>query len=1254
MPTIAIVMPSFNHAQFIEEAVLSVFNQSCDDWRLYILDNCSTDHTLEVLSPYLSDSRVVFFRNEENIGSFPNIVKGFSSVKEDYCVLLCADDLFEPNYIEAIQESIQNAPDASYYAFGWQAYRKDETGKVFKGRGQIPFPEDFKGKVYLSPFFVYGNFISMLSIVFKTKSVLPFLKEVEQSPIRQIGEICLMKALEEQKGPAYLNAGNFTDWRRHSGQLTHQHNENRQYHVECVMEPLIYCRSKKPKHETFIEINRFMAMIAFLMNGAGMNIVAASRWLCSDLGKKWALTVDFSVSNLEKEALATAFATAFALRMFARHPHLSQEDFYAWFVELQKEKGFHSLKEIFALAQEVYGGFFLSPDLIQNLLRQSAVAFPVTPQLEALHRYYNLLSAHTITASEAKALDVFFAKNPAPRFELCLAVDEQSLPTLALSLRELARLYYDDFALTLFADFPLPKELESVARLSSVNVKNFSNIWETLNAHLLKSSADYAILLEAGDSLLPHALPFLGERLLKEKWAAFYVDEDAVDEEGNVINPYFKPDFLPDYFMAHDYVGDGVFFQIKALKNWGGLELNAPNPVYATLFSLWQKCGQQAIGHVADAFYRRNTKRVLNRAGDCKEWLSAKCPSFEIKNGLIPNTFKILPQTSPETSLLWIVVAQNSLWSMRHFVEHTVPNAPFANTRFAVLVSPNLSSEVLDYLTSMDQNPPENLAFYVVKDSQNQSVMVNVLVEESDAALIFITRPDAVWAEKNAFFDLARYLNMPFVGAVAPRVLTPTGNLLGNAFILGGSGTGIYFGKDSRFDEKGHFGRQLITQNPSALSFDAFLIRKETWNWAGGLDETKETLNAASAIDFSLRILKTGQNLAWLPWISLIITDEARENITPNEENQLLEQYLPQMARDSFYNVNYSRDIPFQLTLQPEVSKTRLSFKSLPRVMAFSADEMGCGHYRVIEPFNAALKANLIEGVLCTAHFNPFDLHVFEADTLFLQRQITDEQLRFLENYRRYSQMKLVFELDDLLTEVDISNDHFVAIYKDAARRLEKALSFCDRFVVSTEPLKEAYRQYIDDVRVVPNYIDKEKWEHLRPQRRAGKKPRVGWAGGVSHRGDLQVIVEVVKRLADEVEWVFLGMCPEEIRNVVEWHSGVPTPEYPQKLASLNLDLAIAPLAHSAFNECKSHLKLMEYGILGYPVVATDFGPYARAHFPVTLVENRPKEWMNAIRAHTQDLDFAEREGKTLRQFVRQHHLLQDHLEEWRSAWLDF
>ena len=108
--------------------------------------------------------------------------------------------------------------------------------------------------------------------------------------------------------------------------------------------------------------------------------------------------------------------------------------------------------------------------------------------------------------------------------------------------------------------------------------------------------------------------------------------------------------------------------------------------------------------------------------------------------------------------------------------------------------------------------------------------------------------------------------------------------------------------------------------------------------------------------------------------------------------------------------------------------------------------------------------------------------------------------------------------------------------------------------------------------------------------------------------------------------------------------------EYPAKLASLDLDLAIAPLEVHAFNEAKSNLRLLEYGILGWPVICTDILPYQTDNPPVLRLPNDPTRWITAIRERCRERDTLIKEGEALRAWVLRHYILEDHLTGWQAA----
>ncbi len=277
-----------------------------------------------------------------------------------------------------------------------------------------------------------------------------------------------------------------------------------------------------------------------------------------------------------------------------------------------------------------------------------------------------------------------------------------------------------------------------------------------------------------------------------------------------------------------------------------------------------------------------------------------------------------------------------------------------------------------------------------------------------------------------------------------------------------------------------------------------------------------------------------------------------------------------------------------------------------------------------------------------------------DPDAVVIQLRHNEESYREIERIARYSNARRIFEIDDYVLKAPSKNAHARNKPADTEYQLRRTIGLCDRVVVTTQSLADRLTDMHRDIRVVPNMLAPHLWLGLRSSRGVSSKPRVGWGGGTSHTGDLDVIADVVRALADEVDWVFFGMCPDALRPYVrEFHAVVGLQAYPAKLASLNLDLALAPLEFHVFNDCKSNLRLLEYGACGYPVICSDTEAY-EGNLPCTRVRsNSSEEWIQAIRMHLSDPAASYRMGDELRAAVLRDYVLRGpHLNNWVQGWL--
>lgn len=98
---VSVIMPTYNRAFIIKNAINSVLKQTYEDWELIIVDDCSTDNTSEVVQEYMqSDSRIKYIQRERNMGA--NVCRncGIKNARGEYIALLDSDNVWDSHKLE--------------------------------------------------------------------------------------------------------------------------------------------------------------------------------------------------------------------------------------------------------------------------------------------------------------------------------------------------------------------------------------------------------------------------------------------------------------------------------------------------------------------------------------------------------------------------------------------------------------------------------------------------------------------------------------------------------------------------------------------------------------------------------------------------------------------------------------------------------------------------------------------------------------------------------------------------------------------------------------------------------------------------------------------------------------------------------------------------------------------------------------------------------------------------------------------------
>ncbi len=125
MPRVSVVIPTFNHAHYLEEAVKSVLTQTLTDWELIVVDDGSTDNTQEIVAN-LADLRVRYlYQPNRGLGAARNT--GIRAARGELVALLDADDIWHPMFLEQAVSVLDSDNDVGAVYAGFQYMRADGT-----------------------------------------------------------------------------------------------------------------------------------------------------------------------------------------------------------------------------------------------------------------------------------------------------------------------------------------------------------------------------------------------------------------------------------------------------------------------------------------------------------------------------------------------------------------------------------------------------------------------------------------------------------------------------------------------------------------------------------------------------------------------------------------------------------------------------------------------------------------------------------------------------------------------------------------------------------------------------------------------------------------------------------------------------------------------------------------------------------------------------------------------------------------------
>ncbi|UWY28610.1 glycosyltransferase [Flavobacterium sp. TR2] len=272
MVKVSIILPSYNHSEFLLERLKSIHNQTYKNWEAIIIDDQSTDDSVPIISSFLgqnTDFKVKYFIvNEKNSGSgYFSWQKGIELADTEYIWIAETDDYSSINFLDKMINVLENNPQIAL-AFCDSNYVDKNKEYLYDSSKRTSVL-----KVAIEEFGIFNNKILLNSMplnpLITNGSSVVFRKPLTEIPIeifqqKQLSDLFLWSYLVKNKDFSFLNKKlNF--FRRHEGSTT---TKNQLLYKQVLFDEIIfysnYFRVSKEKLKAVIYY--FVQNSTFSMN----------------------------------------------------------------------------------------------------------------------------------------------------------------------------------------------------------------------------------------------------------------------------------------------------------------------------------------------------------------------------------------------------------------------------------------------------------------------------------------------------------------------------------------------------------------------------------------------------------------------------------------------------------------------------------------------------------------------------------------------------------------------------------------------------------------------------------------------------------------------------------------------------------------------------------------------------------------------------------------------------------------------------
>jgi len=442
---------------------------------------------------------------------------------------------------------------------------------------------------------------------------------------------------------------------------------------------------------------------------------------------------------------------------------------------------------------------------------------------------------------------------------------------------------------------------------------------------------EWCALLDQDDELPEDALAEVACEIERTPDAAIiYSDEDFLDAEGVRSNPFFKPDWNPELFLAQNYLNHLGVYRTALLREIGGFrEGFEGSQDYDLALRGIARLRPEQIHHIPRILYHwRMVEGSLADQPDAKPYArnaARRALNSYLAEGGIAARAEACPQNAESHRVVY--------------------RPPSPLPKVTIVSTADLKADWLE-----GENYPA-LEFVAAEPG---AAGANFGAQKTQGDILLFLSGELCAAESGWLTEIVSQVVRPEVGAVGARLWSPEGKLEDGGLILGLGGIAAPAFHGLPRGHPGYFNRAWLQQNLSAVSGACLATRRDVFRALHGFDE-KNLPHHFYDVDFCLRLRQlhapprfaersvsnpdrstevdaalwatpgwaspASLRVIWTPYANMTFRGSgSREKAAGSREEAYMEErWGPLLHHDPFYNPNLSLDLPgFLMAIPPQ------------------------------------------------------------------------------------------------------------------------------------------------------------------------------------------------------------------------------------------------------------------------------------------------------------------------------------------------